>query len=227
MLMKVKPLSANRILANHSPLNAVELAWVIVNPSNNPSSYPQISRTRHFLGPKPAHLTSIYWRDENRTVDFMTSENLLGRQSLDKELFLLVGPSTFSAAEDFCYSLQQLKRATLVGEKTRGGAHSPKGQQRLSPLFTAMIPVGENINPITRTNWEGVGVTPDVKAPAEKALLEAHLPGPSQTTGARERPRLAREPAAHYRRTLRRKIGAYGQNIQIEQCGLDILGSVD
>ncbi len=106
----------------------------------------------------------MYWRDENRTVNVMTSETVGGRRSLDRDLFILVGPSTFSAAEDFSYSLQQLKRATLVGETTGGGAHMGRGLQRLSPLFTAFIPVGESINPLTRKNWAGIGVEPDVKA---------------------------------------------------------------
>jgi len=129
----------------------------------------------YFLGPKPVHLTSIYWRDENRTVDVQTSESIAGRRSLDRDLFILVGPSTFSAAEDFCYALQQLRRATLVGERTGGGAHMGGGLQRLSPLFTAFIPTGESINPITKANWENVGVEPDVKVSVEKALVEAHL----------------------------------------------------
>jgi C-terminal processing protease CtpA/Prc len=129
----------------------------------------------YFLGPKPVHLTSMYWRDENRTIEVLTSEFVAGRRSLDHDVFLLVGPSTFSAAEDFCYALQQLKRATLVGERTGGGAHMGRGLQRLSPLFTAFIPTGESINPITKTNWENVGVEPDIKVPFEKALPEAHL----------------------------------------------------
>ncbi len=128
----------------------------------------------YFLGPKPVLFTQMHWRDENRTIDLMTSEAVGGRRSLDRDLFILTGPSTFSAAEDFCYSMQQLKRATLVGEKTGGGAHMGRGLVRLSPLFTAFIPVGESINPITKTNWEGMGVQPDVSVSANKALQEAH-----------------------------------------------------
>jgi C-terminal processing protease CtpA/Prc len=116
----------------------------------------------------------MYWRDQNKNVELWTSENVPGRRSVDQDLFLLVGPSTISAAEGFCYSLQQLKRATLVGEKTGGGAHMGRGLQRLSPLFTAFIPVGQSLNPVTKTNWENVGVEPALKVPAEKALA-AHL----------------------------------------------------
>jgi len=32
---------------------------------------------------------------------------------------------------------------------------------------------GNSINPITGTNWEGVGVVPDVKASADEALAAA------------------------------------------------------
>ena len=49
-----------------------------------------------------------------------------------------------------------------------------RGLQRLSPLFTAFIPTGESRNPITKTNWENVGVQPDVRVPADNALAEAH-----------------------------------------------------
>src|ERR1035438_9928562 len=129
----------------------------------------------YFFGPTPVHVTDMYWRDEDKTVELWTSENVPGRRSVSQDLYLLVGPSAFSAAEDFCYSLQQLKRATLVGERTGGGAHMGRGLQRLSPLFTAFIPVGQSLNPVTKTNWENVGVEPDVKVPAERALVEAHL----------------------------------------------------
>lgn len=33
--------------------------------------------------------------------------------------------------------------------------------------------LGWPINPISRTNWEGTGVEPDVKTPAAEALSEA------------------------------------------------------
>jgi hypothetical protein len=128
----------------------------------------------YFFGPKPVHITDMYWRDQNQKVELWTLENVPGRRSVNQDLYLLVGPSTFSAAEDFCYSLQQLRRATLVGERTGGGAHMGRGLQRLSPLFTAFIPTGESLNPVTKTNWENVGAEPDVRVPAEKALAKAH-----------------------------------------------------
>jgi len=32
------------------------------------------------------------------------------------------------------------------------------------------VPFARAINPITKTNWEGKGVEPDVKVPADEAL---------------------------------------------------------
>ena len=81
---------------------------------------------------------------------------------------------TASGAEEFCYDLQNLKRATIVGESTWGGAN-PGGSVRLDDHFSAFIPGGRAINPYTKTNWEGVGVQPDIAVPAEKALDTAHL----------------------------------------------------
>ncbi len=46
---------------------------------------------------------------------------------------------------------------------------------RLSDHLAAFIATGRAINPVTKTNWEGVGVKPNVAVPAGEALREAHL----------------------------------------------------
>ena len=81
---------------------------------------------------------------------------------------------TFSAAEEFSYNLKNLKRATIIGEITGGGAH-PGGTVRLNEHFGVFLPIGRAINPISKTNWEGTGVEPDIKAPKEHALKIAYL----------------------------------------------------
>jgi hypothetical protein len=129
----------------------------------------------YFFDPTPVHLTDIYWRDTNETSQFWTSAFVPGRRSARQPLYILTSASTFSSAEDFCYSLQNLKRAVVVGETTGGGAHSGRGLQRLTQSFTAFIPVGRSLSPIGKTNWEGTGVTPDIKASADASLRVAHL----------------------------------------------------
>jgi retinol-binding protein 3 len=127
-----------------------------------------------FFEPTPVHLNDIYWRDTDQTSQFWTEVFVPGKRSSRQPVFILTSAQTFSSAEDFCYSLQNVKRATVVGETTSGGAHSSRGLQRLSDSFTAVIPVGRSVSPVTKTNWEGVGVVPDVRATADESLAVAH-----------------------------------------------------
>jgi C-terminal processing protease CtpA/Prc len=128
----------------------------------------------YLFGEKPVHLNSLYWRKENRTEEFWTKPNVLGKKYLDKPVYVLTSNYSFSGAEEFTYNLKNLKRATIVGETTGGGAH-PGGMVRLSDHFGAFIPIGRAISPITKTNWEGTGVEPDVKVSKEVALKTAYL----------------------------------------------------
>ncbi|WBS02259.1 S41 family peptidase [Pseudoduganella sp. SL102] len=89
-----------------------------------------------------------------------------------KPVMILAGPGTMSAGEDFAYTMQALKRATVIGERTWGGAH-PARPYRLGDHFFAVIPDARSISPITRSNWEGTGVIPDIPAAPDKALAMA------------------------------------------------------
>ena len=87
-------------------------------------------------------------------------------------VYVLTSSRTFSGGEEFAYDVKALGRATLVGELTGGGAN-PTGRVPLGNAFTASIPFGRAENPITRTNWEGRGVDPDIAVPAGDALRVA------------------------------------------------------
>jgi hypothetical protein len=128
----------------------------------------------YFFGPDPVHLNDLYWREGNRTDEFWTRKELSGKRYLNKDVYVLTSKRTFSGAEEFAYNLKNLKRATIVGETTGGGAH-PGGPQRVHEHFNVFVPTGRAINPITKTNWEGTGVTPDIDVPASQALLVARL----------------------------------------------------
>jgi C-terminal processing protease CtpA/Prc len=65
--------------------------------------------------------------------------------------------------------MKMLKRATLVGETTRGGAHAGVFH-RIDDHFGMGIPEERSINPYGQADWEGVGVVPDVKVKAADAL---------------------------------------------------------
>ena len=130
----------------------------------------------YLFGPEPVHLNSLHWRSGSgeRVEEFWTRKEVAGRRYTGKDVYVLTSNYTFSGAEEFAYNLKNLKRATLVGETTGGGAN-PGGGNRLSKHFGAFIPTGRAVSPVTRTNWEGTGVEPDVKVPAEQALRTAQI----------------------------------------------------
>ncbi|HEU4932262.1 MAG TPA: S41 family peptidase [Pyrinomonadaceae bacterium] len=128
----------------------------------------------YLFGPEPVHLNDLYWREGNRTDEFWTRKEVAGKRYLNKDVYVLTSKRTFSGAEEFTYNLKNLKRATIIGETTGGGAH-PGGGFRISEHFGMFIPTGRAISPITKTNWEGTGVTPDVAVPADQALLVARI----------------------------------------------------
>lgn len=96
------------------------------------------------------------------------------RPLADKPIVVIVNKNTFSAAEEFAYNLQQMKRATIVGEPTKGGAH-PSKRHLIEGLFVLSLPFAETINPISKTNWEGLGIIPDLECSGEDALRLAML----------------------------------------------------
>jgi hypothetical protein len=128
-----------------------------------------------YLFDKPVHLNDFFVRETGRRQSFHTSETVDGRRyGQSKPVYILTSNSTFSAAEEFTYNLKHLKRAVVVGETTGGGAH-PGGVRRITAHFGIWLPTGRAINPITGTNWEGVGITPDIAVAPSDALRAAHL----------------------------------------------------
>jgi C-terminal processing protease CtpA/Prc len=126
-----------------------------------------------YLFDKRTRLNDIYSRIDDRTHEMWTRARLDGpHYGASREVFVLTSSKTFSGGEDFSYALKNLKRATLVGETTGGGAH-PGMPHMLTEHFAVFIPFGRSISPITHTDWEGTGVIPDVAVPADKALATA------------------------------------------------------
>lgn len=128
-----------------------------------------------YLFAERTHLNDMYWREGNRTEQFWTQDWVPGKRfGMNKPVYVLTSRRTFSGAEEFSYNLKNLKRATLVGETTGGGAH-PGDMVKVATHFQVFIPSGRAINPISKTNWEGVGVEPDIKVPADDALRVAQV----------------------------------------------------
>jgi hypothetical protein len=128
----------------------------------------------YLLGDKKVHLSDIHFRAENETDAFWSDPAVPGmRFGADKPVYVLTSSETFSAAEDFTYNLQAIKRITVVGETSGGGAH-PIQPCRIGPNLVAVIPVGRSINLLTKGDWEGTGVKPDVAVAADKAMTKAN-----------------------------------------------------
>lgn len=130
--------------------------------------------TSYLLQGDPAHLNSFYIRKGDRTEQYWTSAWVPGTRLPDVPVFVLTSGRTFSAAEEFTYNLKNMKRATIVGETTGGGAHPVDRHQVKGYPVAVSLPFGRAINPISGTNWEGTGVEPDVKVPMAEALEVAH-----------------------------------------------------
>jgi hypothetical protein len=118
------------------------------------------------------HLNDLYFRHDNITRQYWTSPSVGVHYT--KPVYVLTSPRTFSGGEECAYDLQTQKRATLVGETTGGGAN-PGDPVELARGFAAFIPNGRAINPVTHTNWEHVGVKPDIAVPAAKAQQTAYV----------------------------------------------------
>ena len=118
------------------------------------------------------HLNDIYTRNTNETQQFWTSTGVGERYT--KPVYVLMSPRTFSGGEECAYDFQTQKRATLVGETTGGGANAGD-RFALGHGMVVNIPTARAINPITHTNWEHVGVKPDVAVPAADAQKTAYV----------------------------------------------------
>ena len=126
-----------------------------------------------FPGGESVHLTDVHRRTTGLTQQFWTVPYVSAARYLDRPVYVLTGPVTFSGAEDLAYNLKVRGRAVLVGETTRGGAH-PTGYYPLSEHVSVTVPYARSINPVTGGDWEGVGITPDIAVPAEDALNVAY-----------------------------------------------------
>ena len=122
----------------------------------------------YLLEEKPTHLNDIYHADTGETRQFWALPYVPGTRYVDRPVYVLTSSHTFSGGEEFCYNLQALGRAELIGETTGGGAHPTRGYP-VSRAVMIGIPFARSVNPITGTNWEGTGVVPDVAVPEAEA----------------------------------------------------------
>jgi hypothetical protein len=152
---------------------AASRALIVDLRDNGGGSPAMVAYVSSYLFSTRTHLNDLWTRRTGATQEFWTRDDIGGRRfGGEKPVYVLTSARTFSGAEEFTYNLKSLKRATIIGETTGGGAHPVSGH-RIDDHFMIGVPFARAVNPITHTNWEGVGVTPDVKVPAADALATA------------------------------------------------------
>ncbi len=144
----------------------------------------------YFVAEKPVHLITSNVPRTGTKNESWTREKIAGPRYLNRPVFLLTSGKTFSGGEEFAYDMQALKRATLIGETTGGGAH-PVQLYSIQGVFTLGVPFAEVKNAVTGTSWEGVGVKPDVAVPAAEALAKAQELAAKAVTGEVAKPAVA------------------------------------
>ncbi|GHJ44302.1 interphotoreceptor retinoid-binding protein [Catellatospora sp. TT07R-123] len=127
----------------------------------------------YFFKDEQTHLNSIYDGTTRQTRQYWSLAWVPGRRYLDRPVYALTSDTTFSGGEEIAYNLQAQRRAVLIGQTTRGGAH-PTDRYPLSDTVEITVPFARSVNPVTETNWEGVGVQPDVEVSAEQAYAVAY-----------------------------------------------------
>jgi hypothetical protein len=142
------------------------------NGGGDPSTGQLISS---YLFEEPVYLNSLYFPKSDSIWQLWTQAYVSGPRMLDVDVYVLTSKYTFSGAEEFTYNLKNLKRATIIGEITGGGANWWDYKIFKNLNIAIDLPHGRAINPITGTNWEGTGVTPHIEVSQEKALDVAHL----------------------------------------------------
>ena len=146
---------------------------LIIDLRNNMGGSPQmVSQLESYFFKEKTHMNDLINRTNMDTTFLYADPAKADGVYLSMPVYILTGQHTFSGAEDFSYARQTAKRAIVVGETTGGGAH-PQMPSSVGQHFIVFIPFARSINPVTKTDWEGTGVIPNVKATANKASIKA------------------------------------------------------
>jgi hypothetical protein len=197
---------------------------IIVDLRQNGGGDPaQIQLICSYFFAEPVHLNDLYARAEDRTENYWSLPYVPGPKPVDADLYILTSARTFSGAEEFSYNMKNLKRATIIGETTGGGAH-PTTEEIVQQDYILMVPFARAINPVSKTNWEGTGVTPDIAVPAAEAFDRAYAMAVEKLAAKTTDPgrkaefewilageKAKQNPPRIDEKTMRSYVGAYGE----------------
>ena len=146
---------------------------IIIDLRQNMGGSPQmVSQIESYFFKEKTHMNDLINRSSKDTTILFADPLKADGLTLTMPVYILTNHNTFSGAEDFSYGMQVAKRAIIVGVTTGGGAH-PQMPFSVGQGFVVFIPYARSLNPITKTDWEGTGVIPDVKVTSNNALIKA------------------------------------------------------
>ncbi|MCX7564593.1 S41 family peptidase [Xanthomonadaceae bacterium XH05] len=160
-----------QVVADHALAFVSRTDALIIDLSECKGGSPEL--VRHMLSyffTDQTLLWTILNRDGESTYDAFTTPGVGdARLKSDFPIFILTGPDTASGAELFTYALKSYGKATAVGQRTLGIAHFV-GAVPIDERFVGRFSTYRNTNPVTKTDWEGEGIAPDVEASPERQL---------------------------------------------------------
>ena len=129
--------------------------------------------TRTFLAEGAPQTIQTFDRAGERIYRRENLDPVWPRFPLDLPLVVLINRESASASEAFAFSLREEGRATIVGSRSAGAAHGVRDAVALPGGFALYIPEYRGEGRLTHTDWEGVGVRPDIDAGLTDAKMLA------------------------------------------------------
>ncbi|CAB1438094.1 unnamed protein product [Pleuronectes platessa] len=129
----------------------------------------------YFSDPEPIfHIDTVYDRPSNTTRELWTMPSIKGeRYGKKKDVIILTSKRTMGAAEAVAYTLKNLKRAIIVGERSAGGSVKVRKIRIGGSEFYITVPVARSVSPITGQSWEVSGIPPTVNVVSKEAVPKA------------------------------------------------------
>ena len=175
MLNAFQPGNGVRAVVTKRMSEVADASVLILDLRDNDGGDPAIVAyvASYLFDPPRVHLNDMWWRDDGSTFESWTVPDVPGNRFGGEE----AGLRAHERQDVLGRRRARVRPSGLAPREHRRRDHqgwrAPRAPEKLSPTFTLRVPTGRAINPITRTNWEGVGVKPDVDVPAERALEEA------------------------------------------------------
>ncbi|MFK7771001.1 MAG: S41 family peptidase [Saprospiraceae bacterium] len=128
----------------------------------------------YFFDEESTLWTSSYNRPTGETETEYTFKKIGGERYLDKPVFILVSKNTFSLAEQFAYCMKHFGKAKIIGQTSSGAAHGIYFPE-INDNYSIQLPISRSIHPVTKTDWEGTGVIPNINTSDSETFKTAHL----------------------------------------------------